>query len=101
MTRVIHEVRLPQIDDDPRNSDQKSRLPGAIARVFIRRNASRQSLRKIDAFLAKTAVGRYAIGQSGSARSGYWPTIVVTERRDLDRLRREVPRLIDGWKELA
>jgi hypothetical protein len=93
--------RIHGINDDPRNSDQKPRLPGAVARVFIRRNASRQSLRKIDTFLAKTAVGRYAIGQSGSARSGYWPTIVVTEQRDLDRIRREFQRLIDGWKELT
>jgi hypothetical protein len=41
------------------------------------------------------------IGQSGSAQSGYWPTIDIWDRRDLDRVRRKFRHLIDGWKELA
>ena len=41
----------------------------------------------------------YAMGQVGSARSGYWSTIDVVERRDLDQLRIKARRLIDGWKE--
>jgi hypothetical protein len=83
---------------EPRSNEA---LKGAIARLFIRRNTSRQSLREIEMFLRRTAIGRYAIGQSGSAQSGYWPTIEVADRRDLDRLRRKFPRLIDGWRELG
>ena len=86
---------------DPRSDDERLPLKGAVARLFIRRNISRQSLRDIEAFLRKTAIGRYAIGQSGSAQSGYWPTIDIADRRDLDRMRRKFPRLIDGWKELG
>jgi hypothetical protein len=39
------------------------------------------------------------MGQVGSARSGYWSTIDLVDRRDLDQLRIKARRLIDGWKE--
>ena len=74
-------------------------IDGAIARVFIRRDASTRSLRRLALYLKRSAYGAYAMGQVGSARSGYWSTIDVVERRDLDQLRIKARRLIDGWKE--
>jgi hypothetical protein len=74
-------------------------IDGAIARVFIRRDASTRSLRCLASCLERGAAGRYAMGQVGSARSGYWPTIDLVEKRDLDQLRIKARRLIDGWTE--
>jgi hypothetical protein len=101
MAHVIHTVLLPEVNSSEPDRDETPPLQGAIARLFIRRDASSQSLQDIEAFLKKAAVGEYAIGQAGSIRSGYWPTIDVTNRRDLDRVRAKARHLIDGWKELT
>ena len=74
-------------------------IKGAIARVFIRRDASVRSLRRLALCLKRSATGAYAMGKAGSARSGYWSTIDLVDRRDLDRLRVKARRLIDGWRE--
>ena len=81
-------------------SDEPS-IDGAIARVFIRRDASNRSLRRLALCLKRSATGAYAMGQVGSARSGYWSTIDLVDRRDLDQLRIKARRLIDGWKEFG
>jgi hypothetical protein len=73
-------------------------IDGAIARVFIRRDASRRSLRRLAICLERGA-GRYAMGRVGSARSGYWSTVDLVEKRDLEQLRIKARRLIDGWRE--
>jgi hypothetical protein len=72
----------------------------AIARVMVRRDASRRAILELVAFLESSAVGGYTLGEIGSARSGYWTTINVTDRHDLDRIREHYRRLIDGWQEL-
>jgi len=98
---VVHKVSFasPLAKEAALAGDEPS-LKGAIARVFIRRDASTRSLRRLALCLKRKANGTYAMGRSGSARSGYWSTVDLVDRRDLDRLRIEARRLIDGWKEL-
>ena len=79
--------------------DGEPLIEGAIARVFIRRDASTRALRRLGICLKRGAVGAYALGRAGSARSGYWTTVDLARRSDLDLLRVKARRLIDGWKE--
>jgi hypothetical protein len=91
----------PPGDKEAAKVGDKPSIDGAIARVFIRRDASTRSLRRLALYLKRSAAGAYALGQVGSARSGYWSTIDLVDRRDLDRLRIKARRLIDGWKEFG
>jgi hypothetical protein len=89
----------PPGDKEAASGGDEPTIEGAIARVFIRRDASNRSLRRLARCLKRSAAGAYAMGQVGSARSGYWSTIDLADRRDLDQLRIKARRLIDGWKE--
>ena len=91
----------PPGDKEAAKVGDEPSIDGAIARVFIRRDASTRSLRRLALYLKRSAAGAYALGQVGSARSGYWSTIDLVDRRDLDRLRIKARRLIDGWKEFG
>lgn len=91
----------PAGDKDTAKVGDEPSIDGAIARVFIRRDASTRSLRRLALCLKRSAVGAYAVGKVGSARSGYWSTIDLVDRRDLDQLRVKARRLIDGWKEFG
>ena len=84
---------------DPVVVDDEPLIEGAIARVFIRRDASDRTLRRLRICLRRSAVGAYAVGRTGSPRSGYWTTVDVEKRSDLDQLRAKARRLIDGWKD--
>jgi hypothetical protein len=98
---VVHKISLdPSTGDGTHTAlDDEPLLEGAIARVFIRRDASERSLRRLGICLRRSAAGAYALGRTGSARSGYWTTVDLAKRSDLDQLRVKARRLIDGWKE--
>jgi hypothetical protein len=99
---VIHKFSFtPPGDNEAGIVGDEPSIDGAIARVFIRRDVSNRSLRRLALCLKRSASGAYAMGQVGSARSGYWSTIDLVERRDLDQLRIKARRLIDGWKEFS
>ena len=74
-------------------------IAGAVARIFLRRDASHHALQQMQGFLETSVTGDYATGQAGSPRMGYWYVIDVTDRRDLDQIRAKAPHLIDGWME--
>ena len=92
---MVHKIsRSPSTADgaDRIVDDDEPLIDGAIARVFIRRDASTRSLRR------RSATGAYAVGRAGSPRSGYWTTVDIEMRSDLDQLRAKARRLIDGWR---
>jgi hypothetical protein len=97
---VVHKISLdPGEEVHTVALDKEPLLEGAIARVFIRRDASARTLRRLGICLKRWAVGAYALGRTGSARSGYWTIVDLATRSDLDQLRVKARRLIDGWKE--
>jgi hypothetical protein len=99
---VIHKISfIPSRDSEADVGGEGPLIEGAIARVFIRRDASTRTLRRVETCLKRWAAGAYAIGRVGSARSGYWPTIDLVDRSDLDQLRIKARRLIDGWREFS
>jgi hypothetical protein len=98
---VVHKIsRSPSTADgaDRIVDDDEPLIDGAIARVFIRRDASTRSLRRLAICLRRSATGAYAVGRAGSPRSGYWTTVDIEMRSDLDQLRAKARRLIDGWR---
>jgi hypothetical protein len=100
--QVVHKISVnPSANGgaDPVVVDDEPLIEGAIARVFIRRDASDRTLRRLRICLRRSAVGAYAVGRTGSPRSGYWTTVDVEKRSDLDQLRAKARRLIDGWKD--
>jgi hypothetical protein len=99
--QVVHKISVnPSANGgaDPVVVDDEPLIEGAMARVFIRRDASDRTLRRLRICLRRSAVGAYAVGRTGSPRSGYWTTVDVEKRSDLDQLRVKARRLIDGWK---
>ena len=98
MEQSKRRVHILEAHEEHLATDSSKPLEAAIARIFIRRDASRRSLQILEDFLRRSAVGDYAIGVAGSARAGYWSTVDVTDIRDLDRIRTELRHLVDGWR---
>ena len=68
----------------------------AVARVYVRRNADPSAIQRIRRYLKSRARAHYAFGERGA-----WTTIDVQAPDDLDLIRHEFYRLIDGWQDLS
>ncbi len=79
----------------PLQRPQRPLVAGAVARVYIRRNADPAAVERIKRHLKRIGRGEYGFGQRGK-----WTTIDVAAPEDLLLIRKEFARLIDGWQEL-
>jgi hypothetical protein len=68
----------------------------AAARIYVRRNADPSAIRRIKRRLKSRHRAEYVFGQRGD-----WTTIDVVALDDLQLIRKEFYRLIDGWQELS
>jgi hypothetical protein len=91
---MIDEVS--NIHSPPLQRPQKPLVAGALARVYIRRNADPASIQRLKERLAEDGTGEWGFGQRGA-----WMTIDVAAPEDLRLIRTEFYRLIDGWQELS
>jgi hypothetical protein len=66
------------------------------ARIYIRRNADPAAIKRIERYLKSRHRADYAFGQRGA-----WTIIDVAAADDLQLIRKQFYRLIDGWQELS
>ena len=80
----------------PPPAADRAPVSDAVARVFVRRNADPAALQRIRRYLKSRARPHYAFGERGA-----WTTIDVEAPDDLELIRHEFYRLIDGWQDLS
>jgi hypothetical protein len=69
---------------------------GAAGRMYIRRNAGPQTLRRIANHLRRSACGHFEFAQWGD-----WTIVDLETQEDLLMLRHKFLNLFDGWKEFS
>jgi hypothetical protein len=74
----------------------KPPVGAAVARIYVRRNADPAALQRIRRYLKSRARAHYAFAERGA-----WTTIDVQAPDDLELIRHEFYRLIDGWQDLS
>ncbi|MBM0202947.1 hypothetical protein JNW90_07440 [Micromonospora sp. STR1s_5] len=77
-----------------KNRMEEEPFPGAVARIFIRREASSEALARIKRHLVEKACGQYAF-----ASFGEWTALDLERPEDALLVRRDLKAYVDGWKE--